>query len=139
MGALLFFALTPPLYGVVIMITVKLLTGRWTARSCFGGWAWMAAGNVIGSLLSPATTRYWLLSSASALLALWLLKRPRRRDRAPKLSGAKGRALLAKLMSRLRPAPDPALNQVREMISASTIFRTDWRRSALFSAWSCWT
>ena len=92
---------TPPLVACV------LCRFRWQGRFYFT-WCTSATGGMIGSALPPAA---WTISAGdgvSLVLAavLWWLSR-RRRRRAPKLAGAKSKALLAAVVAKMRETAKP--------------------------------
>ena len=84
-----------------------ILRQRVPSGAFFAGWCTASGGLVVVSLL----TWQWGMAACAGIstavaAGAWYWWR-RRRDRAPKLSGAKGRALLATLVRRAREAAQP--------------------------------
>jgi hypothetical protein len=90
----------PPLYSAVFM---RMLRGG----SYFGGWI---GGCALEAIVNVLDRQYLAAVTAAASLiiaaVLWWLSR-RRRKRAPKLAGAKSRALLAAVVRTMRERSKP--------------------------------
>jgi hypothetical protein len=112
--ALIAYTAWPPAWGFAMAaIMQERAAGDFRGRA-YAMWMFTAAWSVGVSLILGA----WLLvatSGASLVIAGWLYwHHRRRRDRAPKLSSAKGRAIIAALVRRAREAakPHPVLRPV---------------------------
>ena len=104
--------LLPPVSGYAWMLAFKAL--GWRASGAVSGWL---SSSVSLMIISPFQHDWGMFACAAAsfatALAVWWWKR-KRRDRAPKMYGAKSRALVAALVRRAREAakPRPVLRPV---------------------------
>lgn len=90
----------PPAWGYILH--------RWLRLSFYFQWCCSAVGGMIGSVLPPAAWLQADCNGASLIIAavLWWLSR-RRKRRAPKLAGAKSKALLAAVVAKMRETAKP--------------------------------
>ena len=93
---------TPPAVAYVLTRTI------WPRSAFYRTWFTSAIGGMIGTALPPTTPDLVAANGASLIIAavLWWLSR-RRRKRAPKLAGAKSRALLAAVVRTMRERSKP--------------------------------
>lgn len=104
----------PPVWALLWCGLMRLL--RWRSRFDRIAWPWFTAAGA--DTVIDAAAALWLCAAISAVqvgiaLAIWWWRK-RRRDRAPKLAGAKSRALLAAIVRKAREAakPRPVLRPV---------------------------
>lgn len=114
--ALLMAILWPPASAIISPPLLRLLRIPPSRSLDPVGWPWLAAATT--DLFASVLIAEWIPAAVSAAqigiaIAIWRW-RNRRRDRAPKLAGAKSRARLAALVRAAREAakPRPVLQPV---------------------------
>ena len=98
-------ALLPPATAFVLTLLAKRISIRF---SFFAGWWGGSAGPMVANMVAGSWGYAdWNATSLGVGIAAWLLWRHRKRDRAPRAYGAKSRALIAALVTKVREAAKP--------------------------------